>query len=273
MPSLARDGATLGYETTGSGPPLVFLHGAWVDRRQWAPQRDRFDDEYEVVTPDLRGHGDSTGGPLDAERMAEDLAALCDALGHDRPVVCGLSMGGVVAQQFALSYPDRVAGLVLANTVRTLPPVPGPEGARRALFPTTPARLLVRTFGPGRYFRWLLSAVETVEGRWLALSEDARSYALSCVDAHGKEGFLRVLDACRKDSPRDLTAVSPPTLLVHGDHEAGVVKVQHRRMARAIPDAERTVVPEAGHLLNRDNPGAFGDALAGFIEEQVSVSA
>jgi len=274
MASLDVDGATIRYETRGSGWPLVFLHGAWVDRHQWAPQVDRLADEFEVVTPDLRGHGASTAdGGYDAERMAADVAALCDELGLASPVVCGLSMGGVVAQQFALAEPGRVSGLVLANSVRSVPPVPGPEAVRRALFPTAPAKLLARTWGPGAYFRWLLSGIETAQGPWLALDEDARTYALECVDDHGAEEFLRVIDACYVDRPRDLSALSVPTLLLHGDHEAAPVRAQNRTMERTIPAASRTVVPDAGHVANRDNPSAFGDALAGFLDERVTVPA
>jgi pimeloyl-ACP methyl ester carboxylesterase len=274
MPTLDLAGATLGYETRGSGWPLLFLHGAWVDREQWAPQVERFADSFEVVTPDLRGHGDSVAdGDLDLGEMAGDVAALCDELGLASPVVCGLSMGGLVAQRFALDHPDRVAGLVLANTVRSVPPVPGPEAARRALFPTGPAKWLVRLWGPGAYFRGLLAGVEATQGRWLALDAGARTYALDRVDAFSAGEFLAVLDAFHEHRPAEFAALSVPTLLLYGDHEAAPVKAQNRTMERAIPDVRREVVPDAGHLSNRDNPAAFGDLLDGFLDERVTVPA
>ena len=274
MATLHGDGATISYETHGSGWPLVLLHGAWVDQEQWAPQVERFAGEFEVVTPDLRGHGDSTTDDgYDAERMAADVTALCDELGLANPVVCGLSMGGLVAQQLALDAPDRLAGLVLANSFLSIPPVPGPESARRAMFPTGPAKLLVRTWGPGRYFRGLLAGIEATHGRWLALDDDARSYALDCVDATTADQFVRVLDAAYDDRPRDLSDISVPTLLLTGDHEAPAVKAQNRTMERTIPDVERTVVPGAGHLANLDNRDAFGDALGRFLDERVAVPA
>lgn len=270
MPTLDVEGATLRYERRGSGRPLVLLHGAWVDRHQWDPQLDRFADDHEVVAPDLRGHGESTtGGAFDLDRMAADVTALWDALDLTDPVVCGLSMGGIVAQQVALDRPDRVAGLVLADTVQSVPPALVPERARSVVVPTAPAKLLARTMGTAAYFRMLLAGVESA-GRWLALSDDARRYALDCVDRQSVGPFTRVLDAFSADSARDLSDLAVPALLLDGDHELPPVTAQTRRMAAALPDAETTVVPDAGHLSNRDNPEAFDAALRTFIEERAA---
>lgn len=270
METLDVDGATISYRTTGTGRPLVLLHGAWVDHELWAPQVERYADQFEVVTPDLRGHGaTSAEGAFDAGRMAADVAALCEARDLVDPVVCGLSMGGLVAQQFALAHPDRVAGLVLADTVLSVPPVPGPESARRAMFPAALAKFMARLWGPGAYVRSVLAGIEAGRGRWLALDDEARAYALACVDDYDADRFLSVIDAFAADRPRDLTGLSVPTLVLHGDSEAVPVKAQTRRIARAIPDASRTVVPDAGHLSNRDNSAAFGDALDAFLAERV----
>jgi non-heme chloroperoxidase len=273
MPTLEVDDGTLAYETHGSGWPLVLLHGAWVDRDQWTPQVERFAGEFEVVTPDLRGHGESTDEGVTVDRMAEDVATLCDSLGLASPVVCGLSMGGLVAQRLALEHPDRVAGLVLADTVRSVPPVPGTDASRRAAFPTGPAHVLARLWGPGTYFRGLLAGVEATQGRWLALDDDVRRYALDCVDAYDADRFVAVLDAFGAHDTRDLSALSVPALLLHGDREPVPVRAQNRAMAREIPDVRREVLADAGHLANRDAPAAFGDALEAFLDERVTVSA
>lgn len=273
MPTLEVHDGTLAYETHGSGWPLVLLHGAWVDRDQWAPQVERFAGEFEVVTPDLRGHGESTDEDVTVERMAEDVAALCEALGLASPVVCGLSLGGLVAQRLALDRPDLVAGLVLADTVRSVPPVPGSDATRRAMFPAGPARMTARLWGPGASFRWLLAGVEATGGRWLALDDDARAYAFDRVDAYDADGFIAVLSAFADHRTPDLAGLSAPTLVVHGDREPLPVRAQNRAMVREIPGATREVVDDAGHLSNRDAPAAFGDALEGFLDERVTVSA
>lgn len=273
MPTLDVDGTTLRYEAHGSGPPLVLLHGAWLDRALWAPQVGRFADDWLVVTPDLRGHGGSpAGGPFGVDRLAADLAALCDRL-DGRPVVCGLSLGSLVAGAFAAADPARPAGLVLASAITSVPPVALPEAARRVLFPRAPAHAAVRTWGPGAYFRALLCGVEAVEGPWLALDGDARRYALDRIDGYDADGFLRVLDALYEFAPRDLSGLDVPTLLVHGDREAAPVVVQNRRLERTLPAAERTAVPDAGHLVNRDNPAAFDAALAAFLDARIRTAA
>lgn len=272
MPTLDLDDATVHYDVRGSGPPLVFLHGGWLDRDLWEPQVERFAGEYAVVTPDLRGHGDSTtDGPFDVARLVTDVAALCEELGAEKPVLVGLSLGSLVAQAFATAHPDRLAGLVLAATVKSVPPLPGPEAGRRLLAPRGPAHAWVRLWGPAATFRSLLGSVETTEGPWLALDEETRRYALDCVSTFDSGDFLRVLDALYEFRPLNLSDLSVPTLLIHGDHEAAAVCAQNRRLARTLPDAERVVVPDAGHLLNRDAPGTFDAALSGFLDERSSV--
>ena len=274
MAALGHDGATIHYDTRGSGPPLVFLHGGWLDRDLWKPQVERFADEYSVVTPDLRGHGESLAdGSFDIDRMAADVAALCEQLGAERPILVGLSLGSLVAQKFATAHPDRLAGLVLAGTVRSVPPVPGPEAGRRLLAPRGPAHAWVRLWGPAATFRTLLGSVESTEGTWLALDGAARSYALDCIDAYDPGEFLRVLDTFYEFRPLELGGLAVPTLLVHGDHEASAVVAQNRRLARTLPDAERVVIEDAGHLLNRDAPEKFDAALSEFLGERVHLSA
>ena len=274
MAALGHDGATIHYDTRGSGPPLVFLHGGWLDRDLWTPQVERFAEAHTVVTPDLRGHGDSTtDDPFDIDRMAADVAALCEQLGAERPILVGLSLGSLVAQQFAAAHPDRLAGLVLAGTVRSVPPVPGPEAGRRLLAPRGPAHAWVRLWGPAATFRTLLGSVESTEGTWLALDGAARSYALDCIDAYDPGEFLRVLDTFYEFRPLELGGLAVPTLLVHGDHEASAVVAQNRRLARTLPDAERVVIEDAGHLLNRDAPEKFDAALSEFLDERVHLPA
>ena len=273
MPTLDLGDATVRYEVSGSGPPLVFLHGGWLDRDLWTPQVERFAETYTVVTPDLRGHGDSTAnGSFDIDRMAADVAMLCEQLTAERPTLVGLSLGSLVAQRFATAHPDRLAGLVLAGTVRSVPPIPGPEVGRRLLAPRGAAHAWVRLWGPAATFRTLLGSIETAEGTWLALDESARSYALDCIDAYDPGEFLRVLDTFHEFRPLDLSGLDVPTLLVHGDHEASAVIAQNRRLARTLPDADRVVIEDAGHLLNRDAPKKFDAALSQFLNERVRVA-
>jgi pimeloyl-ACP methyl ester carboxylesterase len=115
---LARPGARLAYQVTGSGSAVVLVHGFWLDLRMWDPQVEQLAARFQVVRYDCRGFGAS--GPFDPAvgyTHSCDLLALLDHLGIDAAVLIGLSFGGRVAFQTALAAPDRVRALVLADAV------------------------------------------------------------------------------------------------------------------------------------------------------------
>jgi pimeloyl-ACP methyl ester carboxylesterase len=155
---LVRDGVVLAYDDAGRGyPPLVLVHGAACNRRFWCQQVPRFSSAHRVVTVDLRGHGESDAPSqrYTVGLFADDLASTCTQLRIESPVVIGHSLGGLVALDFASTYPDHVGAAVLidppllpggdrAEIVRDL--VAGlrgrdPESALRAYFAS-------RFFGP-----------------------------------------------------------------------------------------------------------------------------
>jgi pimeloyl-ACP methyl ester carboxylesterase len=112
------------YERRGSGPPIVFVHGMAMSTAEWDPQAAALAGEFTTVAYDVRGHGHTGGSDRAAYSMdlyAVDLDALLAALDVERPVVCGLSMGGCIAQAYAATHPEHVAGLVLADTFTAAP--------------------------------------------------------------------------------------------------------------------------------------------------------
>ena len=110
---------SLSYRDRGSGAAVVFVHGHPFDQSMWDPQVEALSWKYRVITLDLRGYGGSEVPDVEAttlETMAADIKALLDHLQVARAVVVGLSMGGQIAMAFADSFPERLAGLVLAAT-------------------------------------------------------------------------------------------------------------------------------------------------------------
>src|SRR5205085_4389285 len=106
------------YERGGQGPLLVLLHGIGANARSWAHQLQALATHYDVVAWDMRGYG-SSSDPVEPYSMADvagDLAGLLDHLGFEKGHIGGLSMGGVVAQEFYGRCPDRVRSLILADT-------------------------------------------------------------------------------------------------------------------------------------------------------------
>ena len=112
------DDIQLVFDDVGTGPAVVLIHGYPFNRSLWNEQVEALSGNYRVVTPDLRGFGesDASEGPATMNRMAQDVAKLMDQLGIDRAVIGGLSMGGYVALAFVKQFPSRVKALVLADT-------------------------------------------------------------------------------------------------------------------------------------------------------------
>lgn len=268
MPVVDVDGAALHYEVTGSGEPIVFVHGGWVSSRMWAPQVERFATDNRVVTVDVRGHGRT--GPTERRRYSvdlfvHDLRAVVERLDLDDPVLCGLSLGGLIAQGYAACYPDEVRGLVLAGTTQTVPPVPMTRLQRLVMTPKPLLHATIRSMGVTAYFESLLAGIRQLEGhRWVALTDPARDYVRAEVDRFDRREYIKVFDALYDYRPIDVSSLTVDALLVHGDHEASSVVRQNREIAAAL-DADRRTIPRAGHVANLDNPAAFDDALAGFL--------
>ncbi|HZU76305.1 MAG TPA: alpha/beta hydrolase, partial [Dehalococcoidia bacterium] len=122
MPMLETGGASIYYEKHGSGPPIVFAHGAGGNHLSWWQQVPFFSKQYTCVTFDHRGFGQSLDPRPVAERPSfdEDLAALVDHLGFDQVRLVAQSMGGRTCLAYTVNHPQRVAALVMADTTGSL---------------------------------------------------------------------------------------------------------------------------------------------------------
>src|SRR5256885_7910390 len=118
MTKLNVSGIEIGYDEAGTGPAIVLLHGFPFNRSLWRDQVAELSPRYRVITPDLRGHGETsvTAGPATMDEMAHDVVALMDAIDIPQAVVGGLSMGGYVTLALARMFPERVRALLLADT-------------------------------------------------------------------------------------------------------------------------------------------------------------
>ena len=123
MPTIKTNNIQTYYEVHGEGPVLVFIHGLGACHKMWQPQIEPFSKHFRVIVYDVRGHGDSTGSDekYSIKLFASDLKALLSELSIGKAHVCGLSMGGLIVQQFAIDYPTSVDKLVLAGTFCHIP--------------------------------------------------------------------------------------------------------------------------------------------------------
>jgi pimeloyl-ACP methyl ester carboxylesterase len=273
MATTHANGAAMHYELTGTGLPIVFVHGGWTSADMWAPQVERFAEEYRVLTYDVRGHG-RTGGSAEPtysiERFVADLRALIEDCSLDSPVICGLSLGGMIAQTYANRYPGDVRGLVLAGTMESFPPLPISRLQQETLFPRLALYPWMHAVGARSSFRLLLNAIRVAQsGRpWLALDEDVRRYARREVRRIETSEFVKVFDAMYEFDSRGERSITAPTLVLTGDHEAAPVVTQSDRLAERIENATRVTIPDAGHLSNLDNSEAFNEALGRFLTDR-----
>jgi 3-oxoadipate enol-lactonase len=250
------------YDDAGSGPPVVLLHGFPFNRSMWRGQARALVETHRVITPDLRGQGDTslgeTEGAATMEEMAADVAALLDELGVEHAVVGGLSMGGYVALAFCRAFTERVRALVLADTragadtdeVRRT----REENARRALAegmaPIADAMLPK-----------LLSA-ETLEHRPEVVGR-VREMMLA-TKPEGAAAALRGM-ALRRDQTDLLREIEAPTLIVVGGEDAVTPPAEAEAMRGAIKDSRLVRIEGAGHLSNVERPEEFDLALADFL--------
>ena len=243
-----------GLETT-----LLLVHGFPLDRRLWAAQVGAFVNMTRVITPDLRGHGRSqvAPGPFTMEQHADDLAALLDHLRVRHAVVAGLSMGGYVAFAFWRRYPERVRGLILADT-RAEPDSAAIRIGRDA------ASARVQQTGAAAYADEMLP-------RLLAPASLANMKIVGAVRKmmaeQPVEGIVGALGGLRDrvDSRATLPTITVPTLVIAGDADVITPPADARALAAAIPGARLAVILRAGHLSPLENPRAFNAAVRPFL--------
>lgn len=269
MPTAETNGIETYYEQRGTGPPIVFVHAMFMNTTQWEPQLSTLQTDYTVIAYDVRGHGRTGGsdrGAYDVDLFAADLEALLARLDVDEPIVCGLSMGGCIAQVYGATHPGSVAGLVLADTFA---PAPVPLSAR-LLFANL--RVLGRLDRVVRYTT--LNRIQLRIGDALSPGVSGDRESIQRILERGPTiphaEVRKIADAVAgfPSTEVDLSRVRAPTLLLHGEHLPSVMRDMHPRLAARLTNAavETRTVPDAGHASNVDNPAYFTDAVREFAE-------
>ena len=250
------------YEQRGDGPPILFIHGALSDRTAADGQLEAFSDAYTAVAYDLRGHGETTN-PHDAsysiDLLAEDLHEFIDARGLDRPVLCGVSMGGMIAQAYASRYPDRLSGLVLADTFTPAFVSQRDRIERTVLMNSVMG--LVRLVGYGRSKALLMWFGRKLEGD---ATTSLRVEAFPEMETVAAVNAFRAV-ASFHETDIDFASITVPTLVLYGEHESSVISRHAPRLTAEIPDATVREVPNAGHAPPWDNPEFFDGAIREFL--------
>ncbi|MBX0297281.1 alpha/beta fold hydrolase [Haloarcula nitratireducens] len=270
MPTVQTNDVETYYERRGSGPPVVFVHGAILDHSQWDPQVEALGDEYTTIAYDVRGHGRTGGSPrgrYSIDLFADDLDALLTALDLESPVICGLSTGGCIAQVHAARHPDRVAGLVLADTF-TPELLSRSEWLQRSLLlrATVPP---VRLLGYERVEKLMVWLVERLHGRDVGGDYENVERLRETGPKMTTDEFAKVVRAVAAfhRTEVDLRSITVPALVLYGEYESPPMHRQAARLGVELPNASVRDVPGGGHASNLDNPAFFTAAVRKFLAD------
>jgi pimeloyl-ACP methyl ester carboxylesterase len=269
MPKVQANGITLYYEVHGTGDPLILISGMSYDHWQWHKMTPDLAQHFQVIVFDSRGVGESDkpAGPYTAQLLADDTAALLEALGHRQAFVLGHSMGGFIAQALALSRPELVGKLILAST-----DFGGPHHipvTQEALAILTNAQLdpyermrrgVAVSTAPG----WAESHADFIQ-EWL-------DYRLQHpADPVGYQAQLAIGLALQSMSEDDcfehkLERLEMPTLILWGADDKVVPPGNADLLAQRIPSSTIHILPNAGHLFPFEVPEEANEAIVKFLK-------
>jgi pimeloyl-ACP methyl ester carboxylesterase len=267
------DGVALAVEASGEGAPLLLVHGFGGAKEDFTDHLAALGEHATAVCFDHRGHGESDHPADEAayslDRLVADTLGVADALGFDAFRLLGHSMGGMVARRLTLAHPDRVEALVLMDTSPGPPPGIEPETVDLGI-------QIARQDGMAvlRKVQDELDPLGTPAHRRL-LAERPRypEFCLRKWEALSREMWIALVsEVVRQPDQLDaMRAIACPTLVVVGEQDDTFL-APSREMADAIPGARLTVVPDAGHSPQFENPSVWFDAVDGFVRDHAAVA-
>lgn len=244
----------IAYEMKGTAPPLLFIHGALVSRAMWRPQIEYFSEQYRVIAPDLPAHGATPdiGPEYTIANLSEWVVQLLDRLRVEQCHVCGHSLGGMVAQQLAISHPTRIKRLVLAETAF------GTYDSLWERLQTSIAIPFLKIIPP----RILVGLAAR---RYGTINHHVGEFVRQEMGRYDQNRVLRVMSAAfdfagKQQLPRILS----PTLVLVAEKNRQTHR-HGKQMADLIPNASFTIIPNSHHLLNLDNPETFNRVVLAFL--------
>ncbi len=243
----------LAVSVAGDGPFILFLHGIRGNRSNWSSQVDFFSQRWRAAAWDARGYGDSDdyAGPLQFDHFGGDVLRVVEHFGVKKMHLVGLSMGGRIARNVALRFPERLRSLTLVNTTPGFDSMSMDEVRRFVTERKTQTPESVRKLLGSR------ARPEAFETLWQSVS------------ATREESYRKTLEASvAQDRGAPIENIRVPTLVVSGDEDVVYPPQLARETARRIPGAELVMIKGAGHLVNLERPGRFNEVLLDFIERQ-----
>lgn len=245
----------LSYEVRGTGKPILFLHGAYLSKKEWSHQLDEFAKDYQVIAMDLPGHGASDKlARYSVEVMAEYIFKFIEVVRITSCIICGHSLGGMVAQVIAQEHPNVVEKVILADTS---------FGVRSTVLESIltslsmPIMKLISVDGQAKLFSDQMGKHD----------RNIKEYVLYEIKshAHDKKNYHMIWDAVTAfKNKENLTRITCPTLILVGERNKQTHK-QAKYMVKTISQSELVYIRDASHMLNMDNAVEFNQSIKEFI--------
>ena len=259
MPKRKINNINIYYEITGEGEPLLLIHGLGSSIRDWEKQVPVFSEKYQVITIDIRGHG-KTDKPKESYTIplfGEDIAELMKLLDINQVNILGISLGGSIAFQFAVDYPEMVKSLVIVNT--------GVEfklDSFKARYNFFMRKLIVSLVGMKKMGEVLAPKLFIKPEQ-----EDLRQKLIERWAENDKKAYLNALKSLKDWTVKDhIHTIKCPVLVISSDEDYTPVSVKEEYTA-LIPNGDVKVIHDARHAVTMEKPSEFNKIVMDFLSE------
>lgn len=278
MSKAKLNGVEIDYEVRGKGDPLLLIMGLGASRLMWTPQLEGLADKFKLIAHDNRGAGKSEKpeGPYTIRTMADDAAALLDHLGIENAYVLGASMGGMIAQEFALSHPDKTRKVIFACTYAK--PAPAVKAMASNLGP------MLKQFNPQDALKTADLSIEGIKKNPMLSMLVETNFApgfidkepekftrimkLTLEDMSPPDSFMAQMEAClNHDTTGRLKDLKVPAMVMHGVEDRLLPKTYGDELAELTPNAKYVTIPDTGHAFNWEAEDTFNNAVLEFFKE------
>jgi len=264
MPFVENQGSKIYWDQQGAGEPLLLIMGLSYPSYMWHRSRPVLSKRYRTIAFDNRGIGQSDvpPGAYSMALMASDAAAVLDAAGVHSAHLFGVSMGGMIAQEFALQYSERVLSLILGCTASGGPHAVQAEPAaiqtlmRRDLTPEESKEAIIPFIYDPATPRESIDEDMAIRMRWYPTPQ---GYASQLQGIIGWEAYSRI------------SQITAPTLVIHGETDRLIPPANAKLIAARIPGARLVLIPHASHVFETDQPAAAHQAILEFLAARVDV--
>ena len=262
VPLAKLGGINISYKMEGQGEPLIMIMGFTASRGGWVSQVPYFRKFYRVTTFDNRGIGksDKPPGPYSTKMMAEDTIKLMDYLGIEKAHIMGASMGGMIAQELAINYPQRVMKLVLACTYAYQDRTNSDSSEQPNLAQVTPdkmANAMIRLAFNDPIYRFTFGIVAGIQSKFIGASQ--------------KQGISGQAVACLKHNTLErLPLITAPTLVIVGTEDKIINPVSSDILASKIPNAKLVKLEGGSHSFTLEMSNIFNNEVLNFLKKDFS---